>query len=39
MISCDAFGDCGTGRTDIYHHADLDVTDPAEVAVVYEFMP
>ena len=39
MISCDAFGDCGTGRTDIYHHADLDVTDPAEVAVDYEFMP
>ena len=39
MISCDEFGDCGTGRTDIYHHDDLDVTDPAEVSVAYQFTP
>ncbi len=38
-LSCDDFGDCGTGRINIYHHADARVTDPAQVPVVYEFAP
>ena len=38
-ISCDEFGDCGTGRIDIFHHADSSVTDVAELPVVYRFTP
>ena len=38
-ITCDAFGDCGTGRINIYHHTDTSVTDPAQLPVVYRFVP
>ena len=38
-ISCDDFGDCGTGRTDVYHHTDSSMMDPAKVPVAYEFAP
>ena len=38
-ISCDEFGDCGTGRLNIYHHTDSTVTDVAELAVVYRYEP
>ena len=34
-ISCDEFGDCGTGRLHISHHTDSSVTDVAELPVVY----
>ena len=39
VLSCDAFGDCGTGRINIYHHTDSSVTDAAQLAVVYRFPP
>ncbi len=39
VLSCDAFGDCGTGRINIYHHTDSSVTDAARLAVVYRFIP
>ena len=38
-ISCDAFGDCGTGRQNIYHHTDSSVTDVARLRVVFRFTP
>ncbi len=38
-LSCDEFGDCGTGRINIYHHTDLNITDPAQLPVVYRFSP
>ena len=38
-ISCDEFGDCGTGRVYIYHHTDSAVTVVADLAVVYRFAP
>lgn len=38
-VSCDAFGDCGTGRMNIYHHTDISVTDVARVPVVYVYIP
>ena len=38
-LSCDDFGDCGTGRINIYHHTDSSITDPAQVPVVYRFAP
>ncbi|WP_419950078.1 branched-chain amino acid ABC transporter substrate-binding protein [Candidatus Palauibacter sp.] len=38
-ISCDAFGDCGTGRQNIYHHTDSSVTDVARLPVVFRFTP
>jgi branched-chain amino acid transport system substrate-binding protein len=38
-LSCDNFGDCGTGRINIYHHTDLSITDPAQLPVVYRFSP
>ena len=37
VLSCDDFGDCGTGHVNIYHHTDSTVTDPAELEVVYRF--
>ena len=37
VISCDEFGDCGTGRVHIAHHTDSSVTDIAELPVVYRF--
>ncbi len=39
VLSCDGFGDCGTGRINIYHHPDTEVTDPAKLPVVYRFAP
>ena len=38
-ISCGEFGDCGTGRVNIYHHTDASVTVVSEVPVVYRFAP
>ena len=38
-LTCDEFGDCGTGRIYIHHHTDLSITDPAQVPVVYRFSP
>ena len=38
-LSCDEFGDCGTGRVNIYHHTDTGVTDTAKLPVVYRFAP
>ena len=38
-ISCDDFGDCGTGRINIYHHTDTSITDTAQLPVVYQFAP
>ena len=38
-ISCDEFGDCGTGRVHISHHTDSSVTDIAELPVVYSYAP
>ena len=34
-LSCDAFGDCGSGDVSIYHHTDPDVTDPGLLVPVY----
>ena len=39
VLSCDAFGDCGTGRINIYDHTDSSITGAAELAVVYRFAP
>ena len=38
-ISCDEFGDCGTGTVQIAHHTDSSVTDVADVPVVHRFEP
>jgi branched-chain amino acid transport system substrate-binding protein len=38
-LTCDEFGDCGTGRINIYHHTDTSITDPAQLTVVYRFVP
>ena len=38
-ISCDAFGDCGTGRMNIYHHTDNGVTDVSKLPVVHVYSP
>ena len=38
-LSCDEFGDCGSGRVDIVHHTDSLITDVAELPVVYRFAP
>ena len=35
VLSCDAFGDCGTGRINIYHHRDSGTTDASRLPVVY----
>ena len=39
VISCDDFGDCGTGLTDIFHHTDPDTIDPAGLPVIYQATP
>jgi len=39
LLTCDDFGDCGTGRVNIYHHTDPSITDPAQLQVVYQFVP
>ena len=38
-VSCDGFGDCGTGRMNIYHHTDTSITDPSRLRVVYVYSP
>ena len=38
-ISCDEFGDCGTGRITISHHTDSGVTDVTALPVVYRSAP
>ncbi len=34
-LSCDDFGDCGTGNVSIYHHNKLGVTDPTQLEEVW----
>ena len=38
-ISCDEFGDCGTGRVQISQHTDSDMTDVERLPVVYRYAP
>lgn len=38
-ISCDEFGDCGTGRVQISQHADSTMTDIDRLPVVYRYAP
>jgi len=38
-ISCDGFGDCGTGRVQISHHTDSTMTDVEGLPVVYRYAP
>ena len=38
-ISCDEFGDCGSGRIQITHHTDPRITVVAQLPVVYRFAP
>lgn len=38
-LACDDFGDCGTGRVNIYHHTNTSITDTAQLPVVYQFTP
>ena len=38
-ISCDGFGDCGTGRIHISHYTDPTVDEVAELPVVYRYGP
>ena len=33
-LSCDGFGDCGTGGVSIFHHTDPEITDPGELIPV-----
>ena len=37
VLSCDEFGDCGTGHVNIYHHTDSSIADLAQLPVVYHF--
>ena len=39
VISCDEFGDCGTGRVQITRHTDSRVTGIAGLPVVYSYAP
>ena len=39
VISCDEFGDCGTGHMHMAHHTDSSVTDIADLPIVYSFAP
>ena len=34
-LSCDEFGDCGTGGVSIYHKMDPGITDPADLNPIY----
>ena len=38
-ISCDEFGDCGTGRVQMSHHTDSTMTDVERLPVVYRYAP
>ena len=35
-MTCDEFGDCGTGRSVVHLHEDSGVTDPSLLPIVYE---
>ena len=35
-MTCDDFGDCGTGRSLVHLHADSSVTDPSLLPIVYK---
>ena len=35
-MTCDDFGDCGTGRSVVHLHADSSVTDPSLLPIVYK---
>ena len=35
-LTCDEFGDCGTGRSVIHLHDDSSVTDPSLLPIVYK---
>ena len=39
VLTCDEFGDCGTGRVNIYYHTDSSITDTAQLTEVYRFAP
>ena len=39
VISCDRFGDCGSGRVHISHHSDSTVAEVESLPVVYRFTP
>ncbi len=39
VLTCDYFGDCGTGRVNIYYHADSGIADAAQLPVVYRYAP
>ncbi|MDE0267603.1 MAG: branched-chain amino acid ABC transporter substrate-binding protein [Acidimicrobiaceae bacterium] len=38
-MSCDEFGDCGTGNVDIAHHTDSSMTNPTQLPVIYTYKP
>ncbi len=38
-ISCDEYGDCGTGRVQISHHRDSSMTDISALPIVYRTHP
>ena len=38
-ISCNEFGDCGTGRVQIAHHTNSGVTGVVDLPIVYRFAP
>ena len=38
-LSCDEFGDCGTGRVQITHHTDASMPDVEGLPVVYRYAP
>lgn len=38
-ISCDEFGDCGTGRVQISQHTDSTMTDIDRLPVIYRYAP
>ena len=38
-VTCDRYGDCGTGRMNIYHHTNTAITDVARLPVVYVYSP
>ncbi|MCY4117314.1 MAG: branched-chain amino acid ABC transporter substrate-binding protein [Caldilineaceae bacterium] len=38
-LSCDEFGDCGTGRVQITHHTDSSMPDVEGLPVVYRYAP
>ena len=38
-ISCDGYGDCGTGRVQISQHTDATMTDVEGLPVVYRYAP